>query len=89
MPSKEIQIHIGNLAKINKPALVAYDHSSPIVFAHNGDSKIQACELCEGVVLQLLKHYPPGKTTLCLYEATPSLLFSQIKRLNSSTDSIL
>lgn len=86
MSTIEYQLNIGVLPAINKDALVPYDHTRSIVFAHCTSTLELASELCEGVVLQLLKQHQQGHAKLYLYEAMPSRQFSQIKRLYAKSD---
>jgi len=86
MPSNEMLIKIGNLTAINKDALIHYEHTHPMIFAHSSKTLELASDLCEGAVLQLLNQHSQGHAKLYLYEAVPSRLFSQIKRLYAKTD---
>jgi len=85
MTTTESLVSVGTL-NINKPALITYDHSQPLVFLHNASRHQQASELCEGAALQLLKQHICGQARLSIYEAVPSRLFSQVKRLYAKTD---
>jgi hypothetical protein len=77
------QLHIGQLTigSKKKEALVHYNYAYPFLFFHDTESQKLTSDLCEGSLLQILKHLQAGQGKVLMYEASPSNHFSQLKRV--------
>lgn len=86
MPNALQQLHIGVLSKLQKPALVPYDGTRPVLVAHSAATHQSAADLLEAIALQLLTQQPTGNARVMLYEPSPSPQFSQLKRIFAQTE---
>ena len=75
-----LQLQIGQLAEINREALLPWDRQRAILLLH-GEDHSPAAHLVETIALQLLCSHPDGEARLQLYEATPGHHYAHLKRL--------
>ncbi len=77
-----LQFHLGQLPKIRRPALLAWEMDSAVVLGqspHSAGSVDLVTQLAEAICLQLLCEMPTAK--LHFFEASPSPRFAHLKRV--------